>query len=205
VSIAIVPALERLQSPELTAAVIERLPHLTPVVLAYLAWTMRRSGAPIAASIVELLRDADGPATVRLAEFGAHLGDPSLRASFVTLAEHGDREVRARAALGLASMPGDEVVVALERLARDDAWQVRLQAIKALGRIAAPACLGTLRDALSDPIHWVRLRAGGALARLGDPGRQALAAATAGENAAARDVARLMLSLPAWSLEDVTA
>ena len=205
VSIAIVPALERLQGPELTAAVIERLPHLTPVVLAYHAWTLRRSGAPVAASIIGLLRDADGPMTVRLAEFGAHLADPALRPSFIALAGHANPEVRARAARGLATMSNDQVVEVLERLARDDAWQVRLQAVKSLGRIAAPSCLGVLRAALADPVHWVRLRAGGALARLGDPGRQALAVASAGEDAGARDVARLMLSLPGWSLEDVTA
>lgn len=205
VSIAIVPAFERLQSPEMTAAVIERLPHLTPVVLSYYAWTMRRSGAPIGASIVALLRDADGPGTVRLAEFGVHLADPVLRPAFVALAGHADPEVRARAARGLATMPTDQVVLVLERLTRDDAWQVRLQAVKALGRIATPSRLGALRAGLHDQAHWVRLRAGGALARLGDQGRQILTAASTGEDAGARDVARLVLSLPAWSMEDVAA
>ena len=76
---------------------------------------------------------------------------------------------------------------------------------ESLGRIAAPASLDVLGAALHDPVHWVRLRAGVALLRLGEPGRQVLTRAGSGGDADARDVARLLLSLPAWSLENVSA
>jgi HEAT repeat protein len=205
VSIAIVPALERLESDALDTAILDRLPGLGPVLLAYFAWTIRRYSTRIAGPLAERLRAADGPTAVRLAEFGVHLQDPALRPVFLALAAHADPEMRVRSARALGRDPGDEVSPVLERLARDEVWQVRLHAVRALGRIAAPESLAVAREALGDPVHWVRLRAGAALLRLGEPGRQALAEAASGEDAGARDVARLLLPLPAWTLEDVAA
>lgn len=217
VSLAIVPALERVQSPALTGAVLGLLPRLPPALIAYFGWTLRRSGARVAPQLITTLRDSVGVTTLRLAEFGAHLADPALRPCFLALAGSADPEIRARAAVGLGTMPGEGTIETVERLARDEAWQVRLQAVKVLGRIGATSSLVVLSDALRDPMHWVRLRAGGALMRLGAEGRQVLVR-TAGPpdaglprgpgadvEAGARDVARLLLSQPGWALEDVAA
>lgn len=217
VSIAIVPALERVQGPALTGAVLGLLPRLPPALIAYFGWTLRRSGAPVATDLIGRLRDSEGTTTLRLAEFGAHLADPALRPCFLALAGSANPEIRARAAVALGTMPGAGAVEAVERLARDEAWQVRLQAVKALGRLGAHSSLVVLSDALRDPMHWVRLRAGGALMRLGEAGRQVLVRAAAlpeagssrgpetDAEAGARDVAHLLLTQPGWALEDVAA
>lgn len=205
VSIAIVPALERIAGDDLTSAVLERLPRLSPVMLAYHAWTMRRSRAQIAGPLRAALLAAEGPEAERLAEFGARLEDPSLRTCFLALADHSDPEVRARAARALARTPDPATTGALERLARDAAWQVRLQAVRSLGRIAAASSLEVLDAALHDEEHWVRLRAGGALLHLGAPGRAVLERSAAGGDPGASSVARLLLTLPPWTLGEVTA
>jgi len=205
VSLAIVPALERVDSPELTAAVLERLPHLSPVVLAYYAWTMQRSRARVAEPFRKALVEAEGPDVALLAEFGARLDDPLLEPCFLRLAEHPDPVVRARAAHALGRTAGPESARVLQRLALDQAWQVRLQAVRSLGQTGARSGLGVLGAALRDEEHWVRLRAGCALMRLGEEGRALLERSAAGDDEEARSVARLLLSLPPWTLEEVSA
>lgn len=68
---------------------------------------------------------------------------------------------RMLALIGPASAP------ALAALTKDSSTQVRLMAVRTLGTIRDRACLGALRDALSDRDEGVRLAAIGAMGNLG--------------------------------------
>jgi HEAT repeat protein len=56
----------------------------------------------------------------------------------------------------------------------DEAWPVRAQAARALGRLREPAAVAPLADRLTDRSWWVRRHAAYAMRRLGPTGRAAL-------------------------------
>ena len=202
VHIAAVATLERVQSPTLTAAAMQKLPQLTPTVHAYYANMLRRSRS----GVVDVLRKqlgARGEAGLaRYAEFAARLEDPSLREPLTALGTHPVADVRIQVARGLGGFPHAESVAALRRLIGDTSWEVRAQAARSLGRIADATTLPLLVTALGDREWWVRMRAALALTRLGPAGRDALLKAEVGALAPARDMARLILGLPPQALAE---
>lgn len=202
VHIAAVAALERIENAALTLAALERLPRLPPTVQAYYAAMLQRSRPTVVQHLGKRLRRTDDPALPRLTEFAGRLAEPALREHITALAGHRDPEVRIQVARALGGYPHRESVAALRAAAADAAWEVRAQAARALGMIADPSTLAILQAALRDEMWFVRLRAALALMRFGPAGRNALLEAEVGPDAAARDMARLVLGLPAQALAE---
>jgi HEAT repeats len=205
VHIAAVATLERLESPPLATAALERLPALAPTVSSYYAAMLRRSRAVVLPLVLAKLRRTDDPVLPRIAEFAARLQEPVLREPLTALAAHGDGEVRVQVARGLGSFPHPASVAALTRLLADALWPVRAQAARSLGMLADPTSLPGLRAILRDPEWWVRLRAGLALTRFGAAGRNALLEADVGTDANARNMAHLVLGLSPQALAEFAA
>jgi hypothetical protein len=202
VVIAVIGALEQVQSPALLAAVLERLPRLAPTVQAYAAASLQRTHGGLATMLAKYLTGPrDRPGLAAYVELAGRLGAPELNPPIAGLADHSNLDVRAAVARALGRYPGPESVESLRELAEDKAWQVRAQAIQSLGKIGAPAH-DLFRQALRDSSWWVRLRAALALARGGAAGRDALLAAETGADAFARDMARLVLGLPPAALAE---
>lgn len=202
VHVAAVASLERIENTALTLAALERLPRLPPTVQAYYAAMLRRSRPVVIQHLQKRLRRTDDPALPRLAEFAGRLGEPALRERLTTLADHPDPEVRVQSARALGSFPHRESVAALTRLVADTAWHVRAQAARSLGMIADLTTLPLVRAALRDPVWWVRLRAALALIRYAAAGRKVLLDAEVGADPDARDMAALILGLPAQALAE---
>ncbi|HEX9394414.1 MAG TPA: HEAT repeat domain-containing protein [Gemmatimonadales bacterium] len=202
VHIAAVATLERLHSPTLTAAAMQKLPQLTPTVHAYYANMLRRARSGVVDVLRKELRASGGAGLARYAEFAARLEDPSLREPLTALGAHPEADVRVQVARGLGGFPHAESVSALRRLIADTSWEVRAQAARSLGRIADPATLPLLVTALGDDEWWVRMRAALALTRLGPSGRDALLKAEVGALATGRDMARLILGLAPQALAE---
>ena len=202
VVMSVLPAIERVESPALAAAVLERLPHFSPTVQAYAAEALRRSRARV---VPVLAKNVAGPpereGLAAFVDLAGRIGEASLREAVTALADHEDLEVRVAVAKALGRFPHDASVAALTALARDSQWEVRAQAIQSLSRLKAPATR-TFQAGLRDPAWWVRLRSGLALAAAGAEGRNALLAEEVGPDAFARDMARLLLGLPAAALAE---
>lgn len=205
VHVAAVASLERMESTPLTLAALERLPRLAPTVQAYYAGMLRRSRPVVIQHLLKRLRRTDDPGLARFAEFAVRLAEPALRERMTALADHPDPEVRIQVARALGSFPHRESVAALTRLATDAAWEVRAQTARSLGMIADATTLSLVRGLVRDSIWWVRLRAGLALMRFGATGRNALLEIEVGGDADARNVAKMILGLPAQALAEYAA
>jgi HEAT repeat protein len=166
---------------------------------------LRRSRPVVIQHLLKRLRRNDDPALPRFAEFAVRLAEPALRERMTALADHANPEVRIQAARALGSFPHRESVTALTRLATDAAWEVRAQAARSLGMIADATTLPLVRSLLQDTAWWVRLRAGLALMRFGTAGRNALLETEVGADPDARNVAKLILGLPAQALAEFAA
>ena len=202
VVIAVISALEHVQSTALLAGVLERVPHLTPTVQAFAAASLQRVRTGLPAMVAKYLTGPrDRPGLAAYVDLAGRVSAPELRAPITELAEHPDFEVRVAVARALGNYPAGESIGALRRLFGDKAWQVRAQAIQSLGKIGA-ATVDLFQRALSDASWWVRLRGALALTRSGPVGRDALLAAEVGPDAFARDMARLVLGLPPAALAE---
>jgi HEAT repeat protein len=205
VHVAAVASLERMENQSLTLTALDRLPRLAPTVQAYYAAMLLRSRPVVVDHLQKRLRRAEDPALPRLAEFAARLAEPALRERLTALADHADPEVRTQSARALGSYPHRESVAALKRLVTDEAWTVRAQAARSLGMITDAGTLPSVTAALRDDVWWVRLRAALALMRFAAAGRNALLQAEVGGDAYARDMAKLVLGLPAQALAEFAA
>lgn len=205
VHIAAVASLERLESAELVAAALERLPRLVPTIQAYYAAMLRKSRPIVVRTLLTMLQGRGGAGLPRVAEFAARLEDPALREPLTNLADHRDAEVRTQVARALGGYPHPASVATLTRLAQDGEWTSRAQAMRSLGRIADPRTLPLVRGSLQDGEAWVRLRAALALTRFGPAGRNALLEAEVGAHPGARDVAKLVLGLSPQALMEFAA
>lgn len=202
VVISVIGALERVESPALLAAVLERLADLAPTVQAYAAAALQRTHAQVEPVLTKYLTGRrDRPGLAAYVALAGRLAAPDFERPIRELAEHSDIDVRAAAARALGRYASPVNADVLEELARDRAWQVRAQAIQSLGRIGARA-IPTFQRGLRDSAWWVRLRAALALMAAGADGRNALLAAEVGPDAFARDMARLVLGLPAAALAE---
>lgn len=102
---------------------------------------------------------------------------------------------RVNACRALASCGSDDCSAVLMRSLRDPAWEVRAQAVSALGVLHAEAAIALIEERLADEAWWVRANAGQALITLGAPGFAALERATTSDDAFARDRANEALEL----------
>lgn len=100
----------------------------------------------------------------------------SLYQDIVFFAEHPEKDIRTKVARALGKMVIPQSFEILARLSQDDAWVVRAQAIKSLGKLKDLRALDILTDALFSPFWHVRYNAGFGLASLGQPGIKRLRA-----------------------------
>jgi HEAT repeat protein len=202
VHLAAAGSLERVQTPTLVTAALERLPFLPPTVYAFYSSMLQRARGQVVERLREHLGRTGDPHLARFTEFAARLEEPSLRPALTALAGHPDAEVRVQVARGLGAFPHAESVAALRRLAGDPAWPPRAQAVRSLGKLGDAGSLALLRATLTDPEWWVRLRGALALHRLGGTGRNTLLEAEVGPSPDARDMARLVLGLSPQALAE---
>ena len=116
------------------------------LLVAYLKWAASETRELLARVLAEIASEELGDDLLLLADDKL----PELRAS-------------AARALGRAKVQG--AFEALERLARDPEWFVRLRAVTALASFPHPRALQILLNAICDANRYVRLRAAGSLVR----------------------------------------
>ena len=121
---------------------------------------------------LQALADADAEVRVEAVSVLGWLKDPRALAPLAALAA-GDAQADVRraavGALGFASAADPAILDALLAALRDDAWQVREEAVTTLGKLRANPAREPLVAALDDAYWQVRLRAARALGQLRDP------------------------------------
>lgn len=189
-------ALERLPSPGLAAAVLERAIASRAVVRGHLIELLAASRTLVVPVIVERLRDPASEAELRvLLDLVAVLGYPPLLGYVVPHADEPSLEIRIAVATCLRNFPHPQASGVLRRMLSDPEWQVRARAAASLGVIGAVEATGDLLVGLRDPSWWVRLRSAVSLRLLGASGVGALRAVDAAVDRYAFDMARYVLGL----------
>src|SRR5207253_11008241 len=79
VQIAAATTLERLASPVLVTAALDRLPFLGPTVQAYYASVLKRARPAVLRHLQQLFRRLDDPRLPRIVEFAGRLQEPVFR------------------------------------------------------------------------------------------------------------------------------
>lgn len=100
----------------------------------------------------------------------------SLYNDIVEFSDHPDKEIRTKVARALGNLHIPHSFEILARLSQDDAWVIRAQAVKSLGKLKDLRGLDILTDALFSPFWHVRFNAGFSLTSLGLPGIKRLQA-----------------------------
>lgn len=100
----------------------------------------------------------------------------SLYPQLLRLSIHPSKEIRVKTAraLGNLSLPLEEIIDTLLLLAEDEAWEVRAQALKSLGKLRAKKALTLLAQALFSPYWYCRLNGARALVQFGEKGIKTL-------------------------------
>ena len=111
------------------------------------------------------LKWAAGETRELLARVLAEIATEELGDDLLVLAEDKLPELRASAARALGRAKVQGAFEALEKLARDPEWFVRLRAVTALASFPHPRALQILLNAICDANRYVRLRAAGSLVR----------------------------------------
>jgi HEAT repeat protein len=120
-----------------------------------------KDAAPAIPSVVAVLSAASSTQSVRM-EALVTLGKIGTRECVPALVRAlGDRDTHVRVwgarSLGLCAVGTDDAVLALQAASRDPESPVRREAVKALGRVGAPAALTEVTQrAASDPDELVR-------------------------------------------------
>jgi HEAT repeat protein len=167
---------------------------------------LSRMGPASVSAVGALLAASSAPArTKALLQITGQLGvaaDPGLVRA---LTRHEDPEVRVEAVRTLGSLVPDAESVDVCLAAMDDAaWPTRALAARSLGCLGDARAVPRLERAMGDPAYWVRHRAGEALARLSDAGREALERALGDTNPFVRDMATQVLFMTARAAEAAT-
>lgn len=116
--------------------------------------------------LYQYMRHSDDKMRPILARVLAEVATAELGEDLVLLASDPLPEVRASAARALAGAKPRLALTALQQLAADEEWFVRLRAVVALGMLNDPRSIPVLLETLCDPNRMVRLRSAAALARL---------------------------------------
>jgi hypothetical protein len=118
----------------------------------------------------------------------------SLYPDIIPFAQHPEKEIRTKVARTMGKMHIPDSYDTLAKLALEDAWIVRAQAVKSLGNLQDLRALDILTDALFSPFWHVRYNAGHSLASLGLPGiRRLQAVSQQKEDKYASDMAVMVL------------
>jgi HEAT repeat protein len=117
-------------------------------------------------TLVRYLEQTQGPTRELLARVLAELASPELGEDLLVLAADTLPEVRASAARALGNTNASYTLPALQSLATDPEWFVRLRAVVALGEIENVGKIEILLRSLCDANRHVRQRAAWALARM---------------------------------------
>ena len=196
VRLAAAPVIERLASPGLATALLERAIAARGAERNVLIEILAGTDTLVLPLLEERLRAPCEPDTLRvLLDLAARVRFPSLLPLLVPQAAHASREIRIAAATCLAHFPHPQSAGALRRLLEDPAWPVRARAAAALGTIGAVEAVDELLEALRDRAWWVRLRAALALRLLGPIGVEALRRVDPADDRFAHDMSRYVLSL----------
>ena len=116
--------------------------------------------------VVNYLERTHGPVRELLARVLGELASPQLGEELLVLASDSLPEVRASAARALGNTTTSYTLPALESLAGDPEWFVRLRAVVALGQLDNVGKISILLRSLCDANRHVRQRAAWALARM---------------------------------------
>lgn len=196
IRLAAASALERLPSPGLASAVLDRAVASHAVVRGQLIEILAESRTLVVPVMVDRLVSPRSDDELRvLLDLTAILGYPSLLAHVI---RHGDSkalEVRIAVATCLRNFPHPQAAAVLRRLLADPEWQIRARAAASLGAIGAVEAQTELLETLCDPNWWVRLRSAIALRLLGPTGVGALRAVDRDGDRYASDMARYVLGL----------
>ena len=126
----------------------------------------------------------------------------SLYQDIVLFAQHPEKEIRTKMARALGKMLIPDSYDILAQLSQDDAWIVRAQTIKSLGKLQDLRSLDILTDGLFSPFWHVRYNAGYSLASLGLPGIKRLRAVSQQkEDPYAADMAVMVMDEISYSEE----
>jgi hypothetical protein len=161
---------------------VAALPVVMPSILSRVDWPpvtvaamLRSAGAEhITIPICRAILEADPATTVRLFGYAVYLRPTVVEQLVETvLRERSEPDVIAAA---LKASPGVNGVPGLSRLVAHDAWYVRMQAARVLGRCARERDVPDLERLLADREWWVRYRAAQAIVGLPFLGPNALRA-----------------------------
>jgi HEAT repeat protein len=201
-----IAALGDLQAIQGLGAIVEALDARSGWSNLLALMALSRMGPASVSSVGALLAASSTPArTKALLQITGQLGvaaDPGLVRA---LTRHEDPEVRVEAVRTLGSLVPDAESVDICLAAMDDpAWPTRALAARSLGCLGDTRAVPRLERAMGDPAYWVRHRAGEALARLSDAGREALQRALGDANPFVRDMATQVLFMTAGTPELAT-
>lgn len=157
-----------------------------------------RCGAVAGPVVIEQLHldEPEEPIRAALLEVLVHVADTSHLPLARRFSTDQDPAVRSAAARLAAAAGGAAGVTVLSRLLADPDDRVRATAVAGFGQLGHWTAAPQIARQLSDPAWIVRQAAGGALKRMGAPGRLFLRRALDDEDAYARDMARQVLDLP---------
>ncbi|MCP2619813.1 HEAT repeat domain-containing protein [Candidatus Aminicenantes bacterium AC-334-K16] len=120
----------------------------------------------------------------------------SLYPELLRLSTHSSKEIRVKTAraLGNLSLPLEEIIDTLLLMAEDEAWEVKAQALKSLGKLRPKKALPLLAQALFSPYWYCRLNGAHALVQFGEKGLKTLRKiAQQKKDPYAADMARMIL------------
>lgn len=155
-----------------------------------------RMGDRVAAPLDAYLSDAPAASRAAALRVAARVADPRFLGASLEFSTDLDPKVRARSATLLAAITGPIAEQALVRLLDDESEEVRVAAVRGLGRFQswkfAPDIARLLRDSAWD----VRSSAALALRQSGPGGRLYLRKSLKDEDVFAADISRQVLDVP---------
>lgn len=168
VQLAVILSLGRLRDPRgvpgllrIAAQGAKGIPDLT------LASALAACAGKSPGRIVSLLEAPDARRRVIGAWALSEVADDTVLQPLLAASKDGEPEVRAKVARALALLPNPQCLQALDRLAADPIWFVRVRALDALGRLSAISEEAVVLTGLQDKVREVRYRAAFALRHLG--------------------------------------
>lgn len=189
-------ALERLPSPALASAILDRAIAGHAVGRNHLIEVLAASRTMVLPVLIDRLRAPADDAELRaLLDLGTLLGYPTLLPHVIPYAMSSNMEIRVATATCLRNFPHPQTTNALRRLLTDRSWQVRARAAASLGGVGAVEAIDDLLLSLCDPNWWVRLRSAIALRLIGPAGISALARVDREIDPYAFDMAHYVLEL----------
>ena len=167
IAIAAARGLGRYAMPEAAEPILERLEmkslRLPVNVLQSALYHCCRDRPSLLLRALQFTDDQLRPVLARVL---AEVASAELGEDLVLIASDPLPEVRASAARAMAGARPRLALAALQQLAADSEWFVRLRAVVALGMLQDPRSIPVLLETLCDANRFVRLRAAGALSRL---------------------------------------